>query len=65
MIYRTAAGFEYDVDLRTGATLMRAAGTTNQDTVDRYRHIIPVKRCLISVDVEPILTQLALDYDNS
>jgi hypothetical protein len=53
--------FSYDLDLRVGTTLIRAAGRTNQEAVDRYRGILPVRRALISVDVEPILRQLALD----
>lgn len=67
-VYKTAGGFEYDFDLRMGATLMRLAPgsddnrRTNQHIVDHLRHILPVRRCLIPVDVEPILRQLALDY---
>lgn len=63
-VYRMGR-FTYDLDLRAGAILMRAAGRTNQDVVDRYRGVLPVRRALISVDIEPILRRLALDYNNN
>jgi hypothetical protein len=57
--------FPYDVDLRAGATIMRALGST-QAVIDQYRKRMPVSRCLNEINIDHLLPQAHLyDYANN
>ena len=64
LTYRSGR-FTYDCDARLGGTLAQRAwqdgsGKTIQQIVDRYHGVLPIKRCLVRVDTEPLLTGMAL-----
>lgn len=50
----TVGKFTYDVDLRVGATITKALGST-QKVIDHYKRVLPVGRCLIPIEVASIL----------
>jgi hypothetical protein len=56
VIFSPSRRFSYDVDQRTGATIVRILGST-QAVIDRYRGKLDVRRCLVSINVRHLLPQ--------
>jgi len=48
-VVKSKNGFEYDMDARTGGTIIRALGST-QAVLDEYRKRFDVNRCLVPIN---------------
>jgi hypothetical protein len=53
-VVKSKNGFIYDIDARTGGTIMRALGST-QAVVDEWRKHFDVNRCLVPIDHQHLL----------